>query len=206
MKKLSMSEAGYLGYLASKETIQKQKELRIQEYNKHPKICPTCGKVLPYEKADHKYCNTSCSTIMNNKLREKKETPKYYCLNCGKELSRKNAKYCSNKCQWEASKKETFTEIEKVGYFPHNEKTNETNRSFVRKYLINKYGHKCSICGLSEWQGHPIPLVADHIDGDTSNHKISNFRMVCENCNALLPTYKSKNRKSKRQWRKKYYN
>ena len=81
---------------------------------------------------------------------------------------------------------------------------NDTDLRNVRKYLISKYGHKCSICGLSEWMGQPIPLVADHIDGDTTNHKVENFRMVCENCNAQLPTYKSKN-KYGRAWRKKYY-
>ena len=70
--------------------------------------------------------------------------------------------------------------------FPSNKKINETDRRAVRQYLIAKYGHTCCICGLSEWMGQPIPLVADHIDGDTTNHKVENFRMVCENCNAQL--------------------
>ena len=48
------------------------------------------------------------------------------------------------------------------------------------------------------------PLVVDHIDGDSTNHSVSNFRLVCGNCDTQLPTYKSKN-KSKRSWRKKYY-
>ena len=143
--------------------------------------------------------------IRNKNMTNKLKSQPGYCLYCNKPLKRTHQIYCSNKCQQLFRRTKIFQKIEEDGYFPFNEKTNETDIATVRKYLIEKFGHKCSICGLSEWMGKPIPLVADHIDGDTSNHKIENFRMVCENCNALLPTYKSKNRKSKRHWRKKYY-
>jgi 5-methylcytosine-specific restriction endonuclease McrA len=67
-------------------------------------------------------------------------------------------------------------------------------RSRVRKYLINKYGHKCQICGLAEWREHIIPLVCDHIDGSAKNCELDNFRVICNNCDSILPTYKGKNR------------
>ena len=197
---MTPSEAGKLGALKSSQSHKEQKERRIQEYNKNPNKCKFCGKIFPYEKRRNKFCNTSCAASFNNKLRPKE---KNFCLNCGKEISIKG-KFCNNKCQADYRTKQKFMKIEESGYFPHNEATNETTRSSVRKYLITKYGHKCSICGLSEWMGQPIPLVADHIDGDTTNHKVENFRMVCENCNAKLPTYKAKN-KHGRAWRKKYY-
>lgn len=200
MSKMTPSEAGKLGALKSRETQIKQYEARVQEYLKNPTKCKFCGAVLPYEKRSNKFCNTSCAAFFNNKLRPKE---KNFCLNCGKEISIKG-KFCNNKCQGEYIIKQKFMKIEESGYFPHNETTNEITRSSVRKYLIAKYGHKCSICGLSEWMGQPIPLVADHIDGDTTNHKVENFRMVCENCNAQLPTYKAKN-KHGRAWHKKYY-
>ena len=200
MSKMTPSEAGRLGKLKSRKIQIQQYEARIQEYLKNPTKCKFCKSILPYEKRSNKFCNTSCAASFNNKLRPKE---KKICLNCGKEISIKG-KFCNNKCQGEHRIKQSINEIEKTGVFPHNEKTNETTRSSVRKYLIAKYGHKCSICGLSEWMGQPIPLVADHIDGDTTNHKVENFRMVCENCNAQLPTYKAKN-KHGRAWRKKYY-
>jgi hypothetical protein len=200
MSKMTPSEAGRLGQLKSRKIQIQQYEARIQEYLKNPTKCKFCKSILPYEKRSNKFCNTSCAASFNNKLRPKE---KNFCLNCGKEISIKG-KFCNNKCQGEHRIKQSINEIEKTGVFPHNEKTNETTRSSVRKYLIAKYGHKCSICGLSEWMGQPIPLVADHIDGDTTNHKVENFRMVCENCNAQLPTYKAKN-KHGRAWRKKYY-
>lgn len=200
MSKMTLSEAGKLGQLKSRKTQIQQYEARVQEYLKNPIKCKFCESILPYEKRSNKFCNTSCAASFNNKLRPKE---KNFCLNCGKEISIKG-KFCNNKCQGEYRIKQSINEIEKTGVFPHNENTNETTRSSVRKYLIAKYGHKCSICGLSEWMGQPIPLVADHIDGDTTNHKVENFRMVCENCNAQLPTYKAKN-KHGRVWRKKYY-
>lgn len=197
---MTPSEAGKLGAIKSAQIQKDQKELRIQEYNKNPNKCKFCGQSFSYEKRRNKFCNISCAASFNNKLRPKE---KNFCLNCGNEISIKG-KFCNNKCQGEYRIKQSINDIEKTGVFPHNENTNETTRSSVRKYLIAKHGHKCSICGLSEWMGQPIPLVADHIDGNTTNHKVENFRMVCENCNAQLPTYKAKN-KHGRAWRKKYY-
>jgi transposase len=81
-----------------------------------------------------------------------------------------------------------------------------TARSRVKKYLLEKHGHVCSICKNTEWNGKPIPLVCDHIDGNSSNPELSNFRLVCCNCDAQLPTYKSKNRGNGRTYDRKYYN
>ena len=52
------------------------------------------------------------------------------------------------------------------------------------------------ICGQTEWMGKPIPLVLDHIDGNSDNFKLTNLRLVCGNCDMQLPTYKSKNKNS----------
>jgi hypothetical protein len=67
-------------------------------------------------------------------------------------------------------------------------------RRLVKKYLIHKHGNKCMICGLSEWRNITIPLVSDHIDGDSENNDITNFRIICNNCDSVLPTFKGKNR------------
>lgn len=67
-------------------------------------------------------------------------------------------------------------------------------RSTIRKYLIYKNGHKCELCSLTEWRGQKIPLVCDHIDGDHSNCELTNFRLICNNCDSILPTFKGKNR------------
>ena len=66
-------------------------------------------------------------------------------------------------------------------------------RRRVKRYLIHKHGHECMICGLTEWRGVQIPLVSDHIDGNSENNELSNFRIICNNCDSILPTFKAKN-------------
>jgi hypothetical protein len=53
--------------------------------------------------------------------------------------------------------------------------------------------HKCSICNLTEWNGKPISLEIDHIDGCHSNNSYENLRTICPNCHAQTDTYKGKN-------------
>ena len=260
-KKLTYSEAGYLGYLASKEKCQEAKRLRHEEYAKNPNRCVNCGKVLPWEKKSNKFCNHKCAAEFNNrgrtfdeiecvccgkKFSAKSKNKKFCsekcqiiyvsfqkymndknvkieledfmktldedklrsigkCLNCGKNLKRKQTTYCSFECQKEYSWKIKKELIEKVGEFScikDGLTKDETNRREVKRYLTEKHGHKCSICGLTEWMGQPIPLVVDHIDGNPTNHAITNFRLVCGNCDMQLPTYKAKNKGNGRKYRR----
>jgi hypothetical protein len=77
-------------------------------------------------------------------------------------------------------------------------------RRYAKAYLIDTQGNKCSICGITEWLGSEAPLVCDHISGDSSDNKIENFRLVCCNCDAKLPTFKSKNRGRGREYDRLY--
>jgi len=53
--------------------------------------------------------------------------------------------------------------------------------------------NKCEECGLSEWLGKDISCELDHIDGNRTNHKLENLRILCPNCHSQTPTYRSKN-------------
>jgi hypothetical protein len=77
-------------------------------------------------------------------------------------------------------------------------------RRTAKAYLIHTNGNKCSICGTTDWFGVPVPLVCDHISGDSTDNRIENFRLVCCNCDALLPTFKSKNRGKGRAYDRDY--
>lgn len=45
-------------------------------------------------------------------------------------------------------------------------------------------------CPVSlEWNGKPIKLHVDHIDGDTYNNVKENLRFLCPNCHSQTPTY-----------------
>lgn len=47
---------------------------------------------------------------------------------------------------------------------------------------------KCNNCGFDERRitDFRVPLVLDHLDGDKTNHKYDNLRMLCFNCSFLL--------------------
>lgn len=54
---------------------------------------------------------------------------------------------------------------------------------------------RCEVCKNTEWNNKPIPLELDHINGERTNNTLENLRILCPNCHAQTPTYKTKNRK-----------
>jgi hypothetical protein len=68
---------------------------------------------------------------------------------------------------------------------------NLKGKLFEAKLLENE----CCLCGQGEiWNGKKISLILDHIDGNRTNNKIENLRIVCPNCNATLDTHCGKNK------------
>lgn len=47
----------------------------------------------------------------------------------------------------------------------------------------------CENCGLAEWKGHPLPLHLDHINGDHTDNRLENLRILCPNCHAITKTW-----------------
>lgn len=119
----------------------------------------------------------------------------HFCQNCGKET--KNKKFCCSKCSSDYVHMQAYKQFleypEKYcngGYSP---------KSF-KKDILEEQRYVCDICKCKPYHnGKRLQFVLDHIDGDASNNKRENLRMICPNCDSQLDTFKSKNKNSKRR-------
>lgn len=48
-------------------------------------------------------------------------------------------------------------------------------------------------------------MVIDHINGDATDNRRENLRLLCPNCDSQLPTFKSRNRGFGRHYRSQRY-
>lgn len=63
------------------------------------------------------------------------------------------------------------------------------------RFLVERDGDQCSVCNITgdDWNGLPLRLWVDHINGDPSDHSPSNFRLICPNCESQTDTSRGKN-------------
>ena len=112
-KNLTFDRSAF-GKLASHEY---QENLRIQnmdEYNKDPKKCIVCGKIIDYDRRMNKFCSKSCAASFNNSKRKKYTVCEY----CGKTIEQKypRRRFCNNRCSslYMNANKHTISEKRKL--------------------------------------------------------------------------------------------
>lgn len=76
------------------------------------------------------------------------------------------------------------------------------NNTIVRgstliKKLVNEgiKEYRCECCGNAEWIGNEIPLELHHINGNNTDNRVENLKLLCPNCHALTDNYRGKKNK-----------
>ena len=75
--------------------------------------------------------------------------------------------------------------------------SHKLKRRLIREGLKRE---ACEACGWAQRRMFDgvVPLELDHINGDKTDNRIENLRILCPNCHALQPTHRGLNKKSRR--------
>lgn len=78
------------------------------------------------------------------------------------------------------------------------------NSTYARQHLKRRLLKEglltdvCAECGLAEvWNGKPIVLHLDHINGTNNDNRLENLRLLCPNCHSQTKTYCGRNKSTK---------
>ena len=72
-----------------------------------------------------------------------------------------------------------------------------TNTSSLKQRLVKEgiKENKCEECKIENWCDKPLTLHLDHINGDNTDNRIVNLRILCPNCHSQTDTYCNTRRK-----------
>ena len=186
MIKMSASDAGRLGALASASTQRAKFDEKMAGYAALPNSCKCCQAALSYKKRGNLYCSRSCAARINNLV------PKRIMS----EQARERAVT--------AKARVTRVRPSKKIVSPRQP---GTGHLAMKKRLLSMFGNSCSDPECAwDFDACPVDVELDHMDGDGTNNLLSNLRLLCPNCHSLTDTFMGKNKgKSTRTYRTQRY-
>lgn len=200
---MTHSQAGRLGGIT---TAVKNRDESFHRYYAAPHFCLQCKQMIAIPEgksykhiASKKFCNSSCAATFNNINSAKLRVCEY----CRTPIQ--NKRFCNHQCS-SKFKYEEFIQKWRAG---DTSKAGTCDglciSNYIRRYLFEKYDNKCGKCGWAKINPTTgkIPLVVNHINGDSTHNEESNLELICPCCDSLTPTYMGLNKGKGREARRK---
>lgn len=52
--------------------------------------------------------------------------------------------------------------------------------------------NRCEECGIDEWLDEPLNMALHHVNGDGSDNRLENLRLLCASCHSQTPSFARK--------------
>lgn len=149
------------------------------------RVCsrPECTVDISEKECRQKYCSRKCAAIVNNAHFPKRK---------------KQAK--------ERTVRKTGVQKWLDGEWDGNTKYGLSQP--IRRYLLAQAEYTCQDgrSGCNGWGGYnersgKSCLTVDHLNGDSTDHRPENLRIMCPNCHSMTPTYGALNKGKGRKYR-----
>ena len=155
------------------------------------KLCPKCD--TQHEKAG-KYCCRSCanSRTFTAETNEKKSVSNLTFF-AGLTPEERKARHHEAMKLYDFAEHQQKVQIANLKT-SHSRPYEEMGHGSVRKRLLIERNYTCEECGCSnEYNGKPLSLELEHVDGNSKNNKIENLKILCPNCHSQTPTFRGRN-------------